>query len=62
MDETCTIHLGERETKSVLKTLNGRKHWGTGQGKIKMDLDKRVWTRYSYNWLNATSVASSSIP
>jgi hypothetical protein len=60
MDETCTIHLGEIETKSVLKTLNRRKHRGTGRGKTKMDLCKRVWTRY--NWLNAMSVASSSIP
>ena len=58
MDETCTIHLGEMETKSVLKTLNRRKHRGTGRGKIKMDLYNRVWTRY--NWLNAMSVASSS--
>jgi hypothetical protein len=38
MDETCTIHLGEMETKCVLKTLNRRKHRGTGRGKIKMGL------------------------
>jgi len=47
MDETCTIHLGEIETKSALKTLNRRRHRGTGRGKIKMDLYKRVWTRYN---------------
>jgi hypothetical protein len=60
MDETCTIHLGEMETKSALKILNRRKHRDTGRGKIKMDLYKRV--RTTYNWLNPMSVGSSSIP
>jgi hypothetical protein len=56
MNETCTMHLGRMETKSVLNTLNRR---GTETEKIKMDLYKKVLTRS--NWLNAVSVASSSI-
>lgn len=34
MDEICTMHLGEMETKSMLKTLKGRKHRGT-EGTLK---------------------------
>jgi hypothetical protein len=30
-------HTFGRETKSVLKTLNGRKHRGTGQGKERLN-------------------------